>query len=158
GEHINANIGQEICVRTGSKALVVGAISRIGAQYLIDLKALACGAGDDLAREQIEAASKEDVLTVLSRASSELRTRLGESLPSVQKFEVPAEATTSSLEALKSYSMGNTVAREKGEAPSIPFFERAIELDPNFALAYAGLAERYTHHYQSSLALESAAK
>jgi len=157
-EHVNADIGQEICLRTGSKALLVGAISSIGTHYLIDLKALACAAGDNLAREQIEAANKEDVLRALSRASSKLRTRLGESLPSVQKFDVPAEATTSSLEALKSYSLGNTVEREKGEAPSIPFLKRAIELDPNFALAYAGLAERYTRLYQSSLALESAAK
>ena len=157
-EHINAGVGQEICLRTGSKALLVGAISSIGTHYLIDLKALACGGGDNLAREQIEAASKEDVLRALSRASSKLRTRLGESLPSVQKFDVPAEATTSSLEALKSYSLGNTVEREQGEAPSIPFLKRAIELDPNFALAYAGLAERYTHLYQSSAALECAAK
>ncbi len=157
-EHINSNIGREICLRTGSKALLVGAISSIGTHYLIDVKALACSTGDNLAQEQIEAANKEDVLRALSRASSTLRTRLGESLPSVQKFDVPAEATTSSLEALKSYSMGNTVEREKGEAASIPFLKRAIELDPTFALAYAGLAERYTHLYQSSLALESAVK
>ena len=155
-EHVNAVTGKEICVRTGSKALLVGAISTIGTHYLIDLKALACGSGDDLAREQIEAASKEDVLKALSQASSKLRTRLGESLPSVQKFDVPAEATTSSLEALKSYSLGNRVEREKGEEASIPLFKRAIELDPNFALAYAGLSERYNHLYQSSLALESA--
>lgn len=157
-EHINADIGREICLRTGSKALLVGAISSMGSHYLIDLRALACGTGDNLAQEQIEAANKENVLTALSRASSSLRKRLGESLPSVQKFDVPAEATTSSLEALKSYSMGNTVQREKGEAPSVPFLKRAIELDPNFALAYAGLAQRYSVLYQSSLALESAGK
>lgn len=157
-EHIDAGIGREICLRTGSAALLVGAISSIGTHYLIGLKALACDTGNNLAQEQIEAANKEDVLRALSRASSSLRTRLGESLPSVQKFDVPAEATTPSLEALKSYSMGKTVQRERGEAPSIPFLKRAIELDPNFALAYAGLAQRYTVLYQSSLALESAGK
>lgn len=153
-EHINADIGREICLRTGSKALLVGSISSIGTHYLINLRALACGTGDNLAQEQIEAANKEEVLRALSRASATLRTRLGESLPSVQKFDVPAEATTSSLEALKSYSLGNAVQKEKGDAPSIPFLKHAVELDPNFALAYVGLAQRYTHLYQSSLALE----
>ena len=157
-EHINADIGQEICLRTGSKALLVGTISSLGTHYLIDLKALACGTGDNLAHEQIEVGNKEDVLRALSRASSIVRRRLGESLPSVQKFDVPAEATTSSLEALKSYSLGNAVQRERGDAPSIPFLKHAVELDPNFALAYAGLATRYSHLYQSSLALECGAK
>lgn len=157
-QHVNADNGREICLRTGSKALLVGAISSIGTHYLIELKASACGTGDNLAQEQIEAANQEDVLKALSRASSTLRRRLGESLPSVQKFDVPAEATTSSLEALKSYSLGNAVQREKGDAPSIPFLKHAVELDPDFALAYAGLAQRYSNLYQSSQALESADK
>ena len=84
--------------------------------------------------------------------------KLGESLPSVQKFDVPIEATTSSLEALKNYSMGVTIGREKGDAPSIPFLKRAIELDPNFPMAYAGLATRYGNLGQPSLALEYATK
>lgn len=130
----------------------------MGSHYLIDVNAVACGSGDTLAKEQVEATSKEDVLKALSRAASSLRAKLGESLPSVQKFDVPIEATTSSLEALKSYSMGITVGREKGDAPSIPFLKRAIELDPNFPMAYAGLSISYANLGQSSLAIEYATK
>jgi Flp pilus assembly protein TadD len=130
----------------------------LGSHYLIDVNAVACGSGDTLAKEQVEATSKEDVLKSLSRAASSLRAKLGESLPSVQKFDVPIEATTSSLEALKSYSMGITVGREKGDAPSIPFLKRAIELDPNFPMAYAGLSISYANLGQSSLAIEYATK
>jgi tetratricopeptide (TPR) repeat protein len=111
-----------------------------------------------LAKEQVESASKEDVLKSLSRAASSLRAKLGESLPSVQKFDVPIEATTSSLEALKNYSMCITIGREKGDAPSIPFLKRAIELDPNFPMAYAGLSVSYGNLGQPSLALEYATK
>jgi hypothetical protein len=94
----------------------------------------------------------------LSRAASSLRAKLGESLPSVQKFDVPIEVTTASLEALKNYSMGITIGNEKGDAPSIPFLQRAIELDPNFPMAYAGLSIRYGNLGQPSLALEYATK
>jgi serine/threonine protein kinase/tetratricopeptide (TPR) repeat protein len=157
-ERINVDVGRELCLRTGSKAVLGGAISNLGSHYLIDLNAVACSTGEALAEEQGEAASKETVLQALSQASSRLRSKLGESLPSVQKFDVPVEATTSSLEALKNYSMGITVEREKGEAASIPFFKRAIELDPTFALAYGGLATRYANLDQPSLALEYASK
>jgi len=157
-ERITVDVGRELCLRTGSKAVLGGTISNLGSHYLIDLNAVACSTGDALAEEQGEATSKETVLKALSQASSRLRSKLGESLPSVQKFEVPVEATTSSLEALKNYSMGITVEREKGEAASIPFFKRAIELDPNFALAYGGLATRYANLDQPSLALEYASK
>ncbi len=157
-ERITMDTGRELCVRTGSKALLGGTISSLGSHYLIDLSAVACTSGDSLAREQAEAGSKEEVLKALSRASSSLRTKLGESLPSVQKFDVPIEATTPSLEALKNYSMGITVGREKGSAPSIPFLKRAIEIDPNFPLAYAALAVAYGNLAQPSLALEYATK
>ncbi len=157
-ERITVDVGRELCLRTGSQAVLRGAISRLGSDYLIDLNAVACSTGDTLAEEQAEATSKENVLTALSQATSRLRNKLGESLPSVQKFDVPVEATTSSLEALKNYSMGITVEREKGEAASIPFFKRAIELDPSFALAYAGLSRRYANLNQPSLALEYASK
>lgn len=157
-EHINQTIGREICLRTGSKAEVVGTISAVGSRYLIDIKAVACSTGDNLAQEQAEAKDKDEVLHTLSAACSRLRTALGESLPSVQRFDVPVEATTSSLEALRSYSLGIAIKREKGDSPSIPFFKHAIEVDPNFALAYAELAETYTHLYQSSFGLEAAAK
>jgi tetratricopeptide (TPR) repeat protein len=130
----------------------------LGSHYLIDLNAVACNTGDTLAKQQAEATSKEDVLKALSQASSSLRTKLGESLPSVQKFDVPIEATTSSLEALKNYSMGMKIRREKGAAPSIPFLKQAIELDPNFPMAYAGLAIAYHSLQQPSLALEYATK
>ncbi|HVP52333.1 MAG TPA: protein kinase [Terriglobales bacterium] len=157
-ERISVEIGRELCLRTGSKALLGGTISSLGSHYLIDLNAVACNTGDTLAKEQGEATSKEDVLKALSRASSSLRTKLGESLPSVQKFDVPVEATTPSLEALKNYSMGITVGRQKGNAPSIPFLKRAIELDPNFPLAYAALSVAYGNLQQPSLALQYATK
>ena len=157
-EPIAGDVGREVCVRSGSKALLNGTISSLGSHYLIDLNAAACNTGDTLAQEQGEAISKEDVLKTLSRASFSLRTKLGESLPSVQKFDVPIEATTSSLDALKNYSIGSKVADEKGDAASIPFFKRAIELDPNFTTAYADLANSYANLNQPSLALEYATK
>jgi len=157
-DRITVDVGRELCLRTGSKALLGGAISSLGSHYLIAVNAVACNSGDTLAKEQVDAASKEDVLKALSRAASSLRAKLGESLPSVQKFDVPIEATTSSLEALKNYSMGVTVGREKGDALSIPFLKRAIELDPNFPLAYSGLSVRYGNLGQPSLALEYATK
>jgi len=157
-EHITVDVGRELCLRTGSKAILGATISSLGSHYLVDLTAVACSTGDTLAKEEAEAASKEDVLKALSHASPSLRTKLGESLPSVQKFDVPIEATTPSLEALKNYSMGITIGREKGDAASVPFLKRAIELDPNFPMAYAGLAVRYTNLLQPSLALGYATK
>jgi serine/threonine protein kinase/tetratricopeptide (TPR) repeat protein len=158
GQRITADVGRELCLRTGSKAVLGGMISTLGSHYLIDLNSVACSTGDTLAKEQVEASGKEDVLKALGQASSLLRNKLGESLPSVQKFDVPIEATTSSLEALKNYSMGITVGREKGDAPSIPFLKRAIELDPNFPMAYAGLAISYINLQQPSVALGYATK
>jgi len=157
-QHITSNIARELCLRTGSKAVLDGEISSLGSHYLINLNAFACSSGDTLAKEQAEASGKEDVLKALSRASSSLRNKLGESLPSVQKFDVPIEATTPSLEALKSYSMGRNTLRERGDAPAVPFFKRAIELDSNFPLAYAALSISYGNLHQPSLALEYANK
>ena len=157
-DRITVDAGRELCLRTGSKAVLGGTISSLGSHYLIDLNALACGTGDTLAREQVEATSKENILNVLSRASSNLRTELGESLPSVQKFDVPIEATTASLDALKNYSLAMKISREKGDAPGIPFLKRAIELDPNFPMAYAQLAIAYGNLSQPSLALDYATR
>jgi len=157
-QRLTADVGRELCQRTGSKAVLGGEISSLGSHYLIELNAVECNTGDTLAKQQAEATSKEDVLTALCRASSGFRRKLGESLASVQKFEVPVEATTSSLEALKNYSMGIKIGHEKGEAPSIPFLKRAIELDPNFPMAYAALAIAYTNLLQRSLAVEYATK
>ena len=157
-ERITADVGRELCLRTGSKAVLGGTVSTLGSHYLIELSAVACNSGDTLAKEQTEANSKENVLQALSKASSSIRLKLGESLPSVQKFDVPVEATTASLEALKNYSMGIMAQRERGDASSIPFFKRAIELDPNFPVAYSGLAIAYGNLNQRSLALENATK
>jgi tetratricopeptide (TPR) repeat protein len=157
-ERVTTDVGSELCLRTGSKAVLGGTISNLGSHFLLDLSAVACGTGDTLAKEQGEATSKEDVLKALNRASSSLRAKLGESLPSVQKFNVPVEATTSSLEALKNYSMGITIQREKGDAPAIPFYKRAIELDPNFPLSYSALAASYDNLHQPSQALAYASK
>jgi serine/threonine protein kinase len=157
-ERITAEIGRELCLRTGSKALLGGTISSLGSHYLVDLNAVACSTGDTLANEQTEASSKEDVLKALSRASSSIRGKLGESLPSVQKFDVPIEATTSSLEALKSYSMGVKTRDEQGDPPALPSLKRAVELDPNFPMAYAVLAMVYDNFGEPSLALEYATK
>jgi eukaryotic-like serine/threonine-protein kinase len=151
-QRITSDIAQELCVRTGSKAFLAGMISSLGRHYLIGLNAVACATGDTLAQEEGEATSKEDVLTILSQASSRLRTKLGESLPSVQKFDVPIEATTASLEALKSFTIGAKTS------DSIPFFKRSIELDPNFAMAYEALGTIYNNGAQPSLALEYATK
>ncbi len=158
GEHITADVGRELCLRTGSKALLGGTISSLGSHYLIELNASACSTGDTLAKEEGEAANKESVLKTLSQATSNLRAKLGESLPSVQKYDVPIEATTSSLEALKTYSMAVKIEREEGDAPSVPFLKRAIEADPNFAMAYASLAVHYGNLGQPALELECATK
>jgi serine/threonine protein kinase/tetratricopeptide (TPR) repeat protein len=153
---ITPDVARELCVRTGSKAIVLGSISNLGGQYVIGIDAVGCSNGDTLAKEQEEAATKQDVLKALSKAAASLRTKLGESLASVQKFDVPVEATTPSLEALKAYSMGITTGRTKGDAEAIPFMKRAIELDPNFAMAYVGIAVEYANLGRASLAAENA--
>src|SRR5208282_3244731 len=130
----------------------------LGTQYVIGLEAVACSTGDTLAKEQAESASKEGVLKALGTVATSLRAKLGESLASVQKFDVPVEATTPSLEALKAYSMGITTGRTKGNAEAIPFMKRALELDPNFAMADAGLAVEYGNLGQASVAADYARK
>ena len=129
-----------------------------GSHYLIGLTATACSTGDTLAQEQQEANSREEVMKALSRASSNLRSKLGESLPSVERYDVPIEATTYSLEALKNYGIGVKKDNEEGTIAGIPFFKRSIELDPNFAMAYASLSAKYGNLAESSLALEYATK
>jgi tetratricopeptide (TPR) repeat protein len=157
-EHVTADVARELCLRTGSKAVLSGSISNLGSQYIVGLDAVACNSGDNLAKEQAESPSKEGVLKALDSAATAIRTRLGESLASVQKFDVPVEATTPSLEALKAYSMGITTSRSKGDAEAIPFLKRAIELDPNFAMAYVGLAVEYSNLGRASLAADHAKK
>ena len=157
-EKITRDVARELCIRTGSKAIVLGSISSLGGQYVLGLNTVGCSSGDTLATEQEQAASKQDVLKALGTAASALRGKLGESLATVQKFDVPVEATTPSLEALKAYSMGVTTGRTKGDAEAIPFLKRAIELDANFAMAYVGLGVHYANLGQASLAAENTRK
>ena len=158
GTRITTEIARELCTRTGSKAIVMGSISSLGGQYIVGVSAIGCSTGDILAQEQEEAAGKPDVLKALSKAATSLRAKLGESLASVQRFDVPVEATTPSLEALKAYSMGITTGRTKGDAEALPFMKRALELDPGFAMAYAGIAVEYSNLGRPSLAEENAKK
>jgi len=155
---VTPEVAQEICLRTGSKAVLAGSISRLGSQYMVGLGAVNCANGDTLAKQQAEASSKENVMKALGTVTSSVRTKLGESLASVQKFNVPVEATTSSLEALKTFSMGIITGREKGDAEAIPFFRRAIELDPNFAAAYTALGVSYANLSQPSLSAQNLKK
>ena len=143
-ERLNEEVGREVCQRTESKALLNGSIASLGSQYILGLKAVACASGDVLVQEQIQAAHKEEVLDALGKLASRLRGRLGESLSSVGKFDTPiVEATTSSLEALQAYSLSLKAFEDQGNAAAIPFLNRAIELDPNFAMAYARLGNSY---------------
>jgi serine/threonine protein kinase len=137
-------LATEICKRTSSAAVIEGSISSLGSQYVLGLKAVNCLTGDPLAEEQVTANGKEQVLKALGDAATKLRERLGESLRSVEKYDAPQEnVTTSSLEALNAYSLGMKIREEKGDLAAIPFFQRAIELDPKFAMAYLRLGIRY---------------
>ena len=148
-DRITKDVGREICVRQNIKAMLTGSIASLGSHYVITLEALNAHSGDPIAREQIEAESKEKVLSALGTAASNLRQKLGESLSSIQKFDVSIEqATTSSLEALKAYAMGND-ERGKGRArESLAFYNRAVELDPNFAMAQARIGVFYINQEQ----------
>jgi len=136
-------VTRELCQRAGSKAYIAGTIGGLGSEYVLGLKAVNCQSGDTLAEEQVTAASKEKVLDALGDAASKLRGELGETLATVQKLDIPLEqATTSSFEALKAYSLG-WKASEKGSAAALPYHQRAIELDPNFAIGYWAVAIDY---------------
>jgi len=144
GTKLTPEVTRELCQRAGSKAYLAGSIASLGSQYVLGLKAVNCQSGDPLAEKQVTAASKEKVLDTLGEAVSKLRGELGESLATVQKFDVPLEqATTSSLEALKAYSLGRKALNEKGPAAALPYDQRAIELDPNFAVGYGAVGNDY---------------
>ena len=139
-ERITNDIAREICQRQGIKAMLTGTIGSLGNHYVVTLSALNGGTGDSLAREQVEADSKEQVLKSLDKAASGLRQKMGESLASVQQFAKPLEqATTSSLEALQAFSLGEAEHLATNDEAAIPHLKRAVELDPNFAMAYATL-------------------
>jgi serine/threonine protein kinase len=141
---LTPEVARELCQRADSKAYIVAAIASLGSQYVLGLQAVNGQSGDPLAQEQVTAATKEKVLDALGKAASKLRGELGESLATVQKFDVPlAEATTSSLEALKAFSLGRKAANEKGPAAALPYHQRAIQLDSHFALGYDAVGIDY---------------
>jgi eukaryotic-like serine/threonine-protein kinase len=157
---LTADIARQICERTGSTASIEGSISMLGGQYVLSLEAVNCHSGDVLAQEQVTADSKERVLPALATAATQLRRKLGESLASVQKFDAPPEnVTTPSLEALQAYSLGfNVHVVDLDEARAAQLFQRAVRLDPDFAMAYARLATCYLNLGEPSLAAESMRK
>ena len=144
GDRLTPEVTREVCQRTSSKAMLTGSIAGLGSQYVIGLKAVDCDTGDVLAAAQEQAEGKEAVLKALGAAAVSLRKKLGESLNSVQKYATPLEeATTPSLEALRAYSLGVKTTNTKGNTAALPFFQRAVDLDPNFAMAYAGVGMTY---------------
>lgn len=143
-DRLTRDVAREICARQGLKAMLIGSISGLGSHYVVTLEAVNAQTGDSIAREQVEADSKEKVLASLGRAAGDLRSKLGESLASIKKYEVPVEqATTSSLDALKAYAMANEERSKGNNEQSQALYRRAIDLDPNFAMAYARLAVGY---------------
>jgi DNA-binding winged helix-turn-helix (wHTH) protein/tetratricopeptide (TPR) repeat protein len=152
-------IAREVCERTASAAVLDGSIASLGTQYVLGLRATDCRTGKVLAEEQVQATRKEDVLNALSQIASSFRTRVGESLATVEKYDTPlVDATTPSLEALKAYSLGRKRHATGGNIASQPYFRRAIELDPNFAMAYAYLSTTYTNRREPELAAENIRK
>ena len=143
-ERVTPDLARQICAREGIKAVLNGSVATLGTQYVVGVDAVNCESGDSLAREQVQVDKKEEVLTAVGKAASGLRSKLGESLASLRKFDAPVEeATTSSLEALKAFSLGEAERNKGTEVQSIPFYKHAIELDPNFAVAYARLGQVY---------------
>ena len=151
-ERLTNDVAREICLREGIKAMLTGSINSLGSHYVMDLNAVNIQSGDSIAREQAEAESKEAVLKTLDRAASNLRSKLGESVASIQKFATPLEqASTSSLEALQSFSQGHDLHQKLDDEAAVPHLKRAIELDPNFAMAYATLGVVYFNLTQDGL-------
>jgi len=158
-ERLTQDLARDLCQRVGSKAILSGSISYMGVHYVIGLNALSCASGDVLGSDQVEAESREHVLKALGEAATRIRRKLGESLSSIQRFDAPIEqVTTPSLQALQAFSLGMKNKNANSDAGSIPFFKRAIELDPNFASAYARLGASYSNLWQVTLANENFTK
>jgi eukaryotic-like serine/threonine-protein kinase len=157
---LTPDLARQVGERTGSAATIEGHISSLGNQYVVGLKAVNCGSGDLLAQEQVTANGKEQVLKALGEAASGLRRKLGESLASVQKYDaLPEDTTTSSLEALQAYALGNKATDIQNDyLAAIPFFQRALSLDPNFAMAYLQLGVCYQPQGELALAAENTRK
>jgi eukaryotic-like serine/threonine-protein kinase len=153
---LEPELAREVCQRTASTALIEGSISSLGRQYVLGLTAVNCGTGDVLAQEQVTADGKEQVITALGKAASRIRGKLGESLASVQKFDGPPEnVTTASLDALQAYGLGVRTHVIRADYPgAIPFYQRAVNLDPKFAMAYARMATCYANLGQTTRAAE----
>ena len=156
-EPLTAEAARELCRRAGAQAVIAGSIAGLGSQYVVDLKAVNCLSEDSLAQEQATAAGKEKVLEAVDKAAVGLRRELGESLQSLRQYDTPIErATTGSFEALQAYSLGSRAVEEpSGDAGSIPFFKKAIELDPHFASAYEALGVAYTDLGENQLATDN---
>jgi len=153
---LSPEVAREICERTASAAVLDGSIASLGTEYVLSLRAKECRSGDVLDEEQVQAARKEDVLNALSQIASRFRTGVGESLSTVRSHDKPLdEVTTPSLDALKAYSQGWQVSFSSGSAASVPFFKRAIEIDPNFASAYAALGRMYGDIGEAALSAEN---
>jgi eukaryotic-like serine/threonine-protein kinase len=158
-ERITVPVARDLCQREGIKAILSGAISAIGSNYVVSLEALNCVTGDTIGRQQAEATSKEKVLQALGVAAKDIRGPLGETVSSIEKFSAPVEqATTSSLEALKAYAIGDEKRAREGDLAAMPFYKRAIELDPNFAMAHARLAAVHANLDEDALAEAEAQK
>jgi len=156
---LTPDVARELCQRVGSKAYISGSIASLGSEYVLGLKAVNCRSGDTLAQEQATATTKEKVLDSLGEAASKLRGELGESLATVQKLDVPlSDATTSSLDALQAYSLGDKAFREKGPAAAVAYHQHAIELDPNFAMGYEHLGIDYLSMAETGRASEYCTK
>src|ERR1700722_15374941 len=156
---LTPEIARQVCERTASTAILEGSIASLGSQYVLALRARNCTTGVVLDQEQIQAARREEVLNSLSQIARKFRTRVGESLATVEKHSTPlAEATTSSFEALKAYSTGMKVVVSAGNSATIPFLQHAVEIDPKFALAYAMLGQQYSAIGESLLSAESTTK
>ncbi len=156
---LTPEVAREVCLRTGSKAYITAAIGSLGRKYVLELQAVNCQNGDTLDEEQVTAGSKENVLDVLGEAASQMRRQLGESLATVQKFDVPlAQHTTSSLEALKALALGTKMVIEKGNGAGIPYYQHAVDLDPNFAYGYYGLGILYRNFGEVGRASENFTK
>lgn len=157
-ERVTREMAEELCLRLNLKAYLVGSISNLGSIYFLTLEAVNARTGESLGREYEQANSKEEILAALSRTASGIREKLGESLSSIQKFDMPLDTTTSSFEALKFYSFGQEQLNFGKELEAVPFFQKALEFDSEFANVHTGLAVIYANTNQWKLAKENAKK
>jgi serine/threonine protein kinase/lipopolysaccharide biosynthesis regulator YciM len=157
-ERVTRELAEEICLRQNLKAYLLGSISNLGSIYFLTLEAVNAHSGESIGREYEQANSKEEILAALSRAATGIREKLGESLSSIKKYDLPLEMTTSSFEALKYYSFGLEQSKSGKHLEAIPFYQKALEYDPRFATVYAGLAVIYYNMNQWQLAREMAIK